>query len=273
MKQIKNIFFSITIAVFIICAVFFDAFKITYSQDQTINRFIGAILPLLFGSVAVCLLLVKNGSGLFKKPKNLLYLIPCLVIAVDNFPFPAFFAGKMELVHTRPIDFTLFALNCVFVGFFEELVFRGVLFALLASIFTKDKKGLLKSYVLSSVIFGVTHLLNIFGGASVPATILQAGYSTLTGGLFAFALLKTKNILIPAFVHAVYNFCGLLFTGTQGLGTGSILDVPTIVMMCVVCISVGAFVLYKVWKYPETERIELYERLGFSIKAVEDNEE
>ena len=92
--------------------------------------------------------------------------------------------------------------------------------------------------------------------------MLQAGYSMLTGGLFAFVMIKTKIVLFPALIHAVYNFCGLLFTKEVGLGLGSILDLPTGIMMAVISVVVGAFVLYKVWKYPENERIELYNRLG-----------
>ena len=107
------------------------------------------------------------------------------------------------------------------------------------------------------------HILNLFAGAGFGPTMLQVGYSTLTGGLFAFALMKTKNVLIPALIHAVYNFCGLLYTSTVGLGTGSILDFPTVMTMLIVCVVTGGFVAYKVLKYPEEERRELYSRLGF----------
>jgi hypothetical protein len=65
-------------------------------------------------------------------------------------------------------------------------------------------------------------------------------------------------------VHAVYNFCGLLF-GTEsnlGLGAGVVLDLGTAITMLIVSVLVGAFVLYKVFTYTEEERIELYQRLS-----------
>ena len=52
------------------------------------------------------------------------------------------------------------------------------------------------------------------------------------------------------------------------LGSGTVFDIPTVILMAVVGVSVGIFVLYSVWKYPEEERIELYKRLGFGIKAL-----
>jgi membrane protease YdiL (CAAX protease family) len=147
------------------------------------------------------------------------------------------------------------------IGLFEELIFRGVLFSVIAGYFSDDKKGLWKTFIISSLIFGGAHLFNLLYGAGIGATLLQAVYTTLTGGLFAFAFIKTKNILIPAFLHAVYNFCGLLFS-EQGLGLGAVLDFGTGVTMAIVGVVVGVFVLYALYKHPEKERKELYARLN-----------
>jgi hypothetical protein len=119
--------------------------------------------------------------------------------------------------------------------------------------------------LISSLIFGLSHLLNIFTGADVAATFLQIGYSILTGGMFAFALIKTKNILFSVLLHAVYNFGGLLFS-KQGLGMGVVFDTPTAVMMAVVAVIVGIFVIIKLVTYPDEEREYLYKKLGIKIK-------
>ncbi len=261
------------VGVILVCCALtavFDFVKIPFTGAGIYDRLLGKILSQGFGSVAVILLLLRGGSKLFGKPTKLWALIPCLIIAIDNFPFAAYFADKMELTHTNVSHFLLFGSYCLLVGLFEEIIFRGIVFAVLANRFKKTKKGFLLTYLLSSALFGATHLLNLFAGAGVGPTLLQVGYSTLTGGLFAFALIKTKNVLIPAFIHALYNFCGLLFTSTVGLGTGSVLDFPTAMTMLAVCVPVGLFVVYKVWKYPETERIELYSRLGFGVNGIDE---
>lgn len=234
-----------------------DFIEIPIIEDEFRNEALLKILQQTCGSVLAVLLMRYLNVHLFKKPQKLLYLIPCFIIAIDNFQWSSFFAGKMELVRTEFVDVLLFLGKCLTVGLFEELIFRGVLFSVLAGTFTNDRKGLWKTYVVSSVIFGVSHLLNGFS----MGTLLQVGYTILTGGLFAFCLLKTKNILFPALIHGIYNFSGMLFD-VNGLGGGVVFDLGTVVTMAIVSVSIGIFVLYKVWKYSDEERGELYERLG-----------
>lgn len=249
------------IILFCALAALLDFVDISYVDDAFRNRMISKIVQQTCGSVAGVLLLLRLKVKLFQKPQQLLYLIPCMIVAIDNFQFSSCFNGKMELVRTGALDFSLFFAYCMLIGLFEELVFRGVLFSLLAGFFSQDHKGFLKTYIVSSVLFGAAHFFNGFS----LGVLLQVGYTVLTGGLFAFCLIKTKNILCCAAVHGVYNFCGLLFD-EQGLGSGVVFDVGTTVTMLIVGVSVGIFVLYKVWKYPEEERKELYIRLGISEK-------
>ena len=256
------------IGIVCLCAftVLLSVFDFAYTSDETKNLWIGGILQQACGTIAVILLFPVLKIRLLSPPKKWLYLIPCIIVAVNNFPFWSYFNGNMHLVRTQTTDLLLFVFYCLFVGLFEELVFRGVLFSLLAGRFSNDKKGLVKTFVLSSVIFGLAHLLNLIAGAGVGATLLQVCYTTLTGGLFAFALIKTKNILCCAFIHGLYNFCGLImeFPARGGLGTGVVFDFGTGLTMGVVALAVGIFVLYSLWKYSETERVELYSRLGIA---------
>ncbi len=255
------------VVIVVLCAVMaiLDFLPIKYTSDEVKNGLISDTMPLIIGTAAVIWLMIRGKTGLFGRPTKLLFLIPCIFVAVDNFPFPSYLAGKSQLLYTDVDKWLWFAGFCIFVGIFEECVFRGIVFPLLAGCFSSDKKGLLKTFFISSVIFGGMHLFNIFAGAGIGPTFLQAGYSTLIGGLCAFALMKTKNVLLPAFVHGLYDFCGLML---PKLGSGAVFDIPTVILMAIVGVSVGIFVLYSVWKYPETERVELYKRLGFGIKVV-----
>lgn len=244
------------IALLCVATVILDIIIVQNKEDFYLRIGLKTLQQLCGAAVGVYALQYL-GVKLFRKTYNWLYLLPCLIIAIDNFQFGAFFNGRLQLVRTNPIDFLLFALNCLSIGLFEEIIFRGIVFSVLAGLFSKDRKGFLKTYVVSSVVFGLAHLLNGFS----LGTILQVGYTILTGGLFAFCLIKTKNILCCALVHGVYNFCGLLFD-SQGLGNGIVFDTATVVTMLIVSIVVGVFVLYKVWAYSETERAILYRHLG-----------
>lgn len=265
-NKIKDRLMLAVIVLLCAATVILDFLQISYVADEFRNRMISKIIQQLAGSLAAILLMIRSKIRLFGKPQNWLYMIPCLLIAIDNFQFSSFFNGRMELERSQPIDFILFAGYCLAVGTFEECIFRGIIFAVLAGCFSGDKKGFLQTYVVSSLIFAGAHLFNVFAGAGIGATLLQVGYTLLTGGLFGFALIKTKNVFCAALTHAVYNFCGLLFDKTQGLGTGIVFDMGTVVTMIVVSVVIGAFILYKVYTYPEEERLELYARLGVKEK-------
>ena len=171
----------------------------------------------------------------------------------------SFFTGKMELIRNSPLDFLLFAGYCAVIGLFEECVFRGIIFSVLAGVFPKNKKGLLLTILVSSIVFGLAHFLNGFS----LGTLLQAGYSMLTGALFAFCLIKTKNIFCCAAVHSVYNFCGMLFDKKM-LGGGVVFDLGTIITMVIVSVIIGVFCIIRFVFYKEKERIILYNKLGIN---------
>lgn len=259
MKDRKGIYNRIEIVIIcLLClaTLILDFVKIEYVRNSLRNALLSKIIQQTLGSVAGILLLRRLNLKLFGKPTKWFYLIPCFVVAVDNFQFSAYFNGELTLVHKEPLDFILFGGYCLLVGLFEECIFRGIIFGLLASLFPKNKKGFLLTYIVSSVIFGAAHIVN---GISV-----QILYTMLTGGVFAFCLIKTKNIFCCAAVHGVYNFCGLLFDSEQslGLGAGIIFDTGTVITMLIVSVIIGIFILYKVWTYSDEERLELYGKLG-----------
>ena len=267
-KRIQNGIQIALIVAFCISTLVLDVVCCRYFNDRLRKTLVCKLIQQLCGAMAAILFMLRLKIRLFGKPQKWLYLLPCLLIAIDNFQFGSYFNGRMELVYRKPTDIFLFGVYCLSVGLFEECIFRGVIFALLAGLLPKNKKGFLWCYLVSSLVFGLMHVLNGFSGAA----LLQAGYSILTGGLFAFCLVKTKNILCCAFVHGLYNFCGLLFgvyNQSQcviGLGGGVVFDRITIITMTVVSVFVGIFVLYKVFTYSDKERVELYQKLGIHEK-------
>lgn len=267
-KNADRIFTVGIVALCILMAVFEFA-PVRYCKDEIKNKLLSDTVPLLIGSVAVVLLMLRGKSKLFCAPAALPCLLPCLLVAIDNFPFHAYFSGKSELLFPSAGNIALFAGYCLMVGVFEECVFRGVLFPVLAGYFPPDKKGVLKTFFCSSVLFGASHLFNLFAGAGIGATVLQVGYSTLTGGLFAFALMKSKSIFPCILLHGVYDFCGLLL---DTLGNGVRFDWQTCVTMAAIGVAVGVFVLCSVFTYPESEREELYRKFGLGVKPTNGGE-
>lgn len=243
------------------CLVF-DFFEFKILNDSTRNRWLNEIIGMLFGICAALLALFRMNVRAFSRPYLGISFWICLLVVVNNFPFISYFNGNASFLY--PISFwdaLLFALHCISVGFLEECIFRCLIFSCLAEFFPKNQSGLIKTFLLSSFLFGLSHLLNLFSGAGIGETLLQVGYTTLTGGLFAFAFIKTKNVLFPAFLHALYNFCGLLLS-TQGLGSGVVFELYTIIITAIIAVIVGIYVFYSLFHLTEGEQSVFYKRLG-----------
>ncbi len=247
-------------AIIIVLAAFMAVLEfvsLPIGKDAWYHAVLNKTLQQIFGIAAVALILCLMDVKLFGKIHNWLFLLPCILVAVNNFQWWSYFKGMQSLVRTDFWAIATFALYCLCVGMFEEFVFRGILFSVLAVYFPKNKKGLITTFVVSSLVFGGAHLLNL--------NLLQAGYSILTGGLFAFVLIKTKNLFCCGFIHGLYNFCGMLMDKESNLGLGKgveLFNLGTILCMAIVGVLVGVFVLYFLIKYPEEERKTLYDKLA-----------
>ncbi len=88
----------------------------------------------------------------------------------------------------------------LFAGFGEEMLFRGVLQNGLASPF-EPNVGAVIGLVVASLLFGVLHWLTL------TYAILAALIGLYLGGLW----IATGNLLVPAVVHAVYDFWALVY--------------------------------------------------------------
>lgn len=252
--------------VFALCAgtVFFSFWKIPVAENLRIENLLKQILPLFFCTPLIIFYLVKSQKKIFSGCNNFIYILPCFLVAINNLPFIPWIKGSCVFAEVGIVEILLFVLYCVLVSTFEELIFRGVLFPSFLSCFKKSKKGLNQAMVLSSLVFGLVHILNLFGGAGVVDTIIQVGYSTLIGGLCVFVFVKTYNILYSIFIHGVYNFCGLLFNSSIGLGRGVFFDTATIIITIIIGFAVGFFVIISIRNYSDSERDCLYELLDIN---------
>lgn len=199
-------------------------------MEDTIMRFLG-------GLVFMLVLISLGYKQLFCFPKStrkqLLVLLPGLIVAINNFPIIAAVSGRTVI--TESMGFILlFLLSCISIGFFEEVIFRGVLLPVLLQRFEQSQQGIFYAIVLSSMVFGIIHFVNLFAGASVVQTVLQVGYSFLMGMLFAVVFLKTHNLWYSVMLHTIYNIAGLFFMSV-GTVTNQF-DVPTIILTTILAL-------------------------------------
>ncbi|MGH4118022.1 CPBP family intramembrane glutamic endopeptidase [Clostridium sp.] len=94
----------------------------------------------------------------------------------------------------------------LFIGLYEEMVFRGLILSLMFRHWGKTKNEIYFSVVFTSIIFGVFHFINLFSGSSFIAVGTQVIYAIIVGIYFSALLLRTKNNLLGcALLHGFYN--------------------------------------------------------------------
>lgn len=127
-----------------------------------------------------------------KNPKKYLYFIPLVLIVSVNI----WNGININHSYSEIIFHILVMLN---VGFIEEIVFRGFLFKMMA----KDNVKL--AIAVSTITFGIGHILNLLNGAEVLQTLFQVGYATALGYLFVIIFYKSKSLVPCIIAHSVNN--------------------------------------------------------------------
>jgi membrane protease YdiL (CAAX protease family) len=245
----KRAFVTALVAVCTPAMAFFEYAGISFSEDKTVSEIIRMVITRGLGSLMFTALALYLGYRVFnpvKKPflKSLLFALPCFLVVVNNLPIIALAAGDARLKYPAP-TVLLFALECLFIGFFEEMAFRGSFFLLILETRRDTRKNIFFSTVISSAVFGGVHIFNLFAGSGIGPVLMQIGYSFLIGGMCAVVLLKTKNIWLCVMLHAVYDFCGFLI---PTLGEGALWDTPTVIITAVLAFAVAAHVIYSLFR-------------------------
>ena len=90
------------------------------------------------------------------------------------------------------------------IGMAEEIFFRGIICGLWL------EYGMGKAMMISSVLFGFSHLLNIAGGAEVGETVLQICFALVYGMVFALIFAESGSLLPCVLLHALHDFCSFI---------------------------------------------------------------
>ena len=143
----------------------------------------------------------KNGlmkEFQLKKPTRraaeMLYYVPLILVSTSNL-----WLGLRRNLEPEALGFHI--LLMLSVGFLEELIFRGFLFEALR------KKSLKMAVVVSSLTFGIGHMINLFNGSGkAPVEVLfQIMYAVLIGFLFVTVYLRSGSLIPCILSHQTIN--------------------------------------------------------------------
>ena len=254
--KIILLFFISFISIIIISN--FDFF--TMSNEIANEMISNSLLRLIGGIVFVILMYMIGYKKLisFKRPilNSLLIIIPGIIISINNFPIIAYLDGRADILEPSYTIY-IFMIECISTGFFEEIIFRGILLFLLLQKLPSTKKGMYLAIFISSAIFSLSHLINLFGGVNLNDTVLQVGYSFLMGLMWAVIYLKTRNIWMSVILHSTYNFFGLVLFRLGYVNNRY--DNVTIITTVLLAILVAIYTLYISLKIDVNKLEELYE--------------
>ena len=205
MSNNKN--FKSDLILFIICLIIYGlTSSISMMVSEMINfpNSIVAVSYVFLGIVLILFLKRKNKLSYYGLTsvknlnyKNLLYFIPMIILVSINL-------WQGININDSVIQIILITICMICVGFFEEIIFRGFL---MKAIMNKNKRI---AIIISGVLFGVIHLLNIFIGNDILLTIIQVFYATSFGLMCAVFFYRT-NCIIPCIIcHSILNVfkCG-----------------------------------------------------------------
>ena len=126
-----------------------------------------------------------------------LYYVPLVILASGNlWNGIAFNYTSVE---------TVCRITCMLcVGFLEEVIFRGLLFESIA------KDNIKSAIVISSVTFGIGHIINLFNGSGMNLVnnLCQIVFAIAVGFLLVTIFYRGGSLLSCIFVHAAINTLG-----------------------------------------------------------------
>ena len=238
-RNIGAAVYAVSIALLLLCE-FYGKAKFSELFDETTSQLVYMTLTRLLGGAIFVTLTLYLGYKVMNpfriKAKELAFTVPAFAVVINNLPIIPLISGEAE-INASGLQIFLLAAECLAIGLFEETAFRGVV---LLGIMEKRRNGtkdLFVSIVLSSAVFGVIHLVNLFT-SSPGAVLLQIGYSFLIGAMCAVVLIRTANIWLCVVLHAVYDFCGSL---VPTFGDGVIWTAPEVLLTVVISLAAAAY--------------------------------
>lgn len=96
-------------------------------------------------------------------------------------------------------EITFHILTMINVGFIEEIIFRGFLFKMM------EKDNIKSAIIVSSITFGIGHIVNLLNGTELLPTLMQICYAISVGYLFVIIFYKSKSLIPCIITHSLIN--------------------------------------------------------------------
>lgn len=160
------------------------------------------------------------------KLKDYLYFIPLGLMASVNL-------WNGITMKVSAWEAVLFIISMISVGFVEEVIFRGFLFKAML----RDKVE--TAIAVSSITFGMGHIVNLLNGSDFILTLLQLCYASAAGLLFTIIFYKGGSLWPCIITHGTLNSLSVFAVRNSTLHS----DILTAILLCVICICSALWIL------------------------------
>ncbi|NEG96207.1 CPBP family intramembrane metalloprotease [Bifidobacterium sp. SMB2] len=238
-KKSELNFALVWIIAYVVAMSLADHFSASLGTPKIITAPAGIVVVLLIlGFIKRHDLWQQYGLCSFKGDlKTYLYFIPLVLIASVSLWNGVTMNASIE-------ETVLYIVSMICVGFIEEIIFRGFLFTAMY------RDNIKLAVFISSITFGIGHIVNLLNGQDPIPTLLQICYATAIGFLFTIIFYKGKSLLPCIVTHEVINSLSI-FSVNGSLMTAVI----TSIILCVVCIA------YALWILRKTNRLDTAENI------------
>lgn len=171
--------------------------------------------------------------------KNFTYRITgtCFVL---SWMFFVYIVANLEvdgMKYATPQLILLMVLECFVIGFYEEILFRGVLLRQFMELFEDGQGKYMCAVLTSSLAFALVHLMNLFTGARIEAVLSQVVYTFILGIAFSALLIRTNwNLLWCGLIHSLYDMA-------SGFGDFAVLQQTENVTVSPQTVNAGAYLI------------------------------
>ena len=219
------------------------------SLAETLNESLGVfkVFSAVFQVIlAVFLYLWVKRNGLAEKyglflPRYRLatawFFLPLILVCLYKVCFS-------PVLRFSPAEAALYVFCMMCVGFLEELIFRGFLFRAI------EKRNRTEAIVISSVTFGIGHIVNLFSGQDLLETIGQIFFAVIVGFALVILFHKGKSLVPCIIFHGVFNALSIVANDEAlylALG-GPVL--ATVILVAASAVLLGGYSLWN-WKHLE----------------------
>ena len=209
-NKYENIFTIALIVIYVVVnSYLMQKFGYTSIQSVIFNTIMSVLIIVLI----IAIKRVKfYGITKAEKPKKFFYFIPLIIISLFNL-------RNGIHINNSSSEVIFHILTMLNIGFLEEIIFRGFLFKMM------EKDNVKSAIIVSSITFGIGHIVNLLNGADLIPTLLQVCYAIAIGYMLVMVFYKSNSIIPCIIFHSVFNSLSIFNTGNSNILSSIILIV------------------------------------------------